>query len=93
VPHGRDLSGRHHGRRHVLQRAEQCDPDHPDATTADGMSYGNGKKRGAAAVMNRQLVVRARELLSKQPSRGTRNSSSSTAAMSTPGCFSSAETI
>jgi len=49
-----------------------------DATTADGMSYGalsnaiqtilagNGKKRGAAAVTNRELVVRARELLSKQ---------------------------
>jgi len=71
----------------VLISGCQTDETSADATTADDMSYsalsnaiqiilaGNGKKRGAAAVTNRQLVDRARELLSKQPSRGTRSSS------------------
>jgi hypothetical protein len=65
----------------VLISGCQTDETSADATTADGMSYGalsnaiqtilagngngNGKKRGAA-VTNRELVVRARELLSKQ---------------------------
>lgn len=63
----------------VLISGCQTDETSADATTADGMSYGalsnviqtilagDGKKRGVAlAVTNRELVVRARELLSKQ---------------------------
>ncbi|CAD6271708.1 unnamed protein product [Miscanthus lutarioriparius] len=64
----------------VLISGCQTDETSADATTADGMSYGalsnaiqtilagngSGKKRGAAAVTNRELVVRVRELLSKQ---------------------------
>ncbi|XP_066363520.1 metacaspase-6-like [Miscanthus floridulus] len=64
----------------VLISGCQTDETSADATTADGMSYGalsnaiqtilagngSGKKRGAAAVTNRELVVRVREMLSKQ---------------------------
>ncbi|RLN00516.1 metacaspase-4-like [Panicum miliaceum] len=59
----------------VLVSGCQTDETSADATTPDGVSYGAlsnaiqavlaGRKRGAA-VTNRELVVRARELLSKQ---------------------------
>ncbi|RLN31258.1 metacaspase-4-like [Panicum miliaceum] len=59
----------------VLISGCQTDETSADATTPDGVSYGAlsnaiqavlaGRKRGAA-VTNRELVVRARELLSKQ---------------------------
>ncbi|XP_039837724.1 metacaspase-6-like [Panicum virgatum] len=62
----------------VLISGCQTDETSADATTPDGVSYGalsnaiqavlagSGRKRGAAAATNRELVVRARELLAKQ---------------------------
>ncbi|OEL18220.1 Metacaspase-4, partial [Dichanthelium oligosanthes] len=63
----------------VLISGCQTDETSADATTPDGASYGalsnaiqsilagtDGKKRRGAAVTNRELVVRARELLSGQ---------------------------
>ncbi|KAG2618400.1 hypothetical protein PVAP13_3NG079558 [Panicum virgatum] len=60
----------------VLISGCQTDETSADATTPDGVSYGAlsnaiqtvlaGSKRGAAAATNRELVVRARELLAKQ---------------------------